>query len=79
MLLGVGRSAELFELTVVLGQLQRTLHVKEAADFKERFLDIAVFNVHGLALVDPVIADDAAPKAVFLHDDAPCLGAKTAL
>ena len=29
--------------------------------------------------VDAVVFDDTAPKAVFLHGDAPCSGAKTAL
>ena len=44
MLLGKERAAEFLEFAVVLGQLNRALYVKTAADFQKGFFDIVVFD-----------------------------------
>ena len=67
MLLRVERAAEVFEFAVVLGQLQRALHVKPAADLQKGLFDIVVFDLHGFLAHDALALHDAAPKPVVVH------------
>ena len=56
MLLRVKRAAELLPFAVMLGQLQRALHVEAAAKLQKGGLDIPVVNLDGFVFYNAVAA-----------------------